>query len=54
MVLGIIVVIYSDRNLYIFDFIIYYFYINIVLGFEFIIFCGIIGSQVEIFKILFN
>ena len=53
MVSGIIVAIYSDRNLHIFDSIIYYFHINIALGFEFIIFCGIIGSQAETFKIPF-
>ena len=53
MVSGIIVAFYSDRNLHIFDSVIYYFHINIALGFEFIIFCGIIGSQAKTFKIPF-
>lgn len=47
MVSGIIVAIYSDRNLHIFDSIIYYFHINIALGFEFIIFVALSVARLK-------
>lgn len=47
MVSGIIVAFYSDRNLHIFDSVIYYFHINIALGFEFIIFVALSVARLK-------
>ena len=53
MVPGIVVTLYGDGDLHIFYLIVYYFHINIALGFELIVFGVRIGSQTEAFEIPF-